>query len=53
MTRYLVEVETVGREVYSIEADSPELAGEHWQHGDLVVQETVSVEGITSVHEES
>ena len=52
MTRYLVEMETIGREVYSVEADSPEEARELWAVGLLVVSETVSVEDVTSVRSE-
>jgi hypothetical protein len=50
MPAYLVEVATTGREVYSIDAtDEADARERAVLDGDCVVQETMSVEGITSV----
>jgi hypothetical protein len=50
MPTYLVEVATSGRELYSIDAaDEADARARAVLDGACVVQETLSVEGITSV----
>jgi hypothetical protein len=50
MPYYLVEVATSGREVYGIEAvDEADARARGVEDGACVVQETLSVEDITSV----
>jgi hypothetical protein len=51
MTGYLVTLTGESREVYYVEADSPEEARERWNEGDLVVQESSSME-VDSVRED-
>ena len=43
-TTYLVEMHGDVREVYAVDADSPEEAREAWAYGDLVVSEASSME---------
>jgi hypothetical protein len=52
MRAYLVTMTGESREVYSVEADSPEDAAARWQEGSLVVQESSSME-FYSVEEDS
>lgn len=49
MPVYNVEIETLGREVYVVRADSEADARENWERGELVVSEVTSVEDVTSV----
>jgi hypothetical protein len=44
MTQYRVECRGHVREVYVVEADSPEEAMANWHTGDLYVSEATSVE---------
>lgn len=51
MTTYLVELECEAREVYAVEADSPEEASERWDRGVRVVAE-INAGTVISVREE-
>lgn len=44
MTMYLVEMKNSGREVYLVEADSPEQAAEEWWQGSLETSEVYDSE---------
>jgi hypothetical protein len=44
MTTYRVELRGDVREVYTIEADSPEDAAARWQEGDLYLSEASGME---------
>lgn len=52
MTTYLVELRGEVREVYTVEADSPEDARENWDKGDLYVSESSSMEVYTVEEDE-
>lgn len=53
MTEYRVECHGEVREVYVVEASSPEEARERWHTGDLVLSEAFSVEPVGVAEEES
>lgn len=51
MPTYRIETETTGREVYLVDADSPEEAQQDWSGGSLLVSEVMSSE-VSSVQVE-
>jgi hypothetical protein len=51
MATYRVEMSTTGREVWLVDADSPDEARENWAAGSLLNTEVLSSE-IESVHVE-
>jgi hypothetical protein len=51
MKTYLVEMHGESREVYYVQAETEEDARENWMEGDLMVQESSSME-IYSVRED-
>lgn len=51
MTQYAVEMRGESREVYIVEADSPEGAAENWMNGDLYISEVYGGD-VVSVTEE-
>lgn len=51
MTLYRVEMECDAREVYIVEAETPELAAEHWDDGDRILTE-VSAGTVVKVTED-
>lgn len=50
--KYLVEMQGECREVYSVEADSPEDAMARWSEGDHVITETMGVEPVSAREDE-
>jgi hypothetical protein len=46
---YEVEIECMSREVYQVEAETPDEARANWTSGDLVISEVTSVEGVVAV----
>ena len=52
MPVYDVEIHVVTREVYSVDADSPEDARNNWVDGTLYVSEAMFVNEIVSVTED-
>lgn len=52
MTTFRVETATTGREVYLVDAETPEEAKQNWAEGSLLVSEVMSSE-VETVTEET